>query len=205
MIKRKRPAGRKRVEIVRLRGLRNTVMRIGTALWKGRTITDHQREMEPVHTIKSGKNPKALIARHRYGENEHAALCYYPPAMEARQFVAGLLYVKEEGITERYPGSVGVTTIYKTSDSVGVSIMQGSFIQRETPELSKALIKKHQHWREHTLRYLFEHELDGRTRVSIHLSPKGGIKNKEIFIAIGKEFGFRVLSDKWPQIVLEKD
>ncbi len=152
---------------------------------------------------KQGKSEKALIAE--------ARLCvkltywmYYPKPDEALKFAEALKHMGPGVPAQRFPGCVGIISgdISPKTDSfrsIKIDTIQGSFTQKECPELSKSLTRKHGGWREHILDHIFKKAIEEKIQtVSFRLpffwvgeSRLRTMRLAKIFLRAAKRNGFK--------------
>lgn len=120
-----------------------------------------------------GREKKYKTIKQAWNDSVECFYIYYPKPLESLMFADSLVHLREKGLADKFPGSVGVVRVFKcslvrspegklsfpilsTPSVLFVSAIQGSYIQRKTQSLSRSLVSKHGGWREHLLDKVFQ-------------------------------------------------
>jgi hypothetical protein len=178
-------------------------------LWKiGAVKVNDASSIKKKKIIKSSKTgkAKALIAETK-GMRNCKNWIYYPLPQEAMKFAHGVKKLREFGPGEMYPGSVGYIFAYEKKDlnlkskELIIEDVQGTFVRKLTPQISKSLASRHKNWREYLFREVFNYAKKKRFHFisfvpNLSLDSKLIQRQKMLFKMVAEEMGLTVVENK---------
>jgi len=115
---------------------------------------------------------------------------YYPRPEHAEAFAHSL--IQSHGSPgDEFPGSVGTMHVRRWGKEINIEVVQGSFRQELTPQLTRGIAAKYGGWRHHLISHVFDQALaENAARVVFVMSQRKGSGNARVFREIAKKYGF---------------